>query len=169
MTPGTPRTNRGNSNSMSADGNDDARVGNVNNLQGNNDNGDYLDANGAGGQDAAGGGAANDGALPAGPAPDATPVAEEDGQNIIPPDPGAGAAADAPPADNAVVVGGGDARVDRRDAELSMPERSQHTRFAETASTQPAPAVLWRTAPDHGDINPTAVSLVHFIPNVYLK
>ena len=71
---GTPRTNRDNSNSMSADSNDDAGAGNVNNLQGNNNNDNPLDANGAGGQGAAGGGAANDGAPPAGPAPDAAPA-----------------------------------------------------------------------------------------------
>ena len=63
---------------MSAAGNDDTGVGDVINLQGNNDNGDPLDASGAGGQGATGDGAANDVAPPTGPLPYAAPLTAED-------------------------------------------------------------------------------------------
>ena len=147
---------------MSANSNNDVGAGNVNNLQGNDNSGNPLDTNGAGGQGAVGGGAANDGqdAPPAGPAPGAAPATAGDGHNAAPPAPGAGAVAGAPPAaggdnnDNAAVAGSGGTREDRRDAETTTTRRSQQTRFAETIAMQPAPAVVWRTAPDHGDINP---------------
>ena len=140
--------------------------GNVGHPQGNNNNGNLPDPNGAGGQGAVDSGAADGGqnGHPVAPAVDTAPAAVEDEQNVAPgagaaggaqiPGAGAEGGAQVPGNDGAAVMGGDSARDDHLDVDATATRRGQRARFVPTAVMQPVPSIVWRTASDHGDINP---------------